>query len=284
MHKFALVLGLLFVGQAAQARPIPTPAEIANFETIARERQMAQKDDLAFDYSGVAALPGCSGSLVTFGQADSEKGVILTNGHCVGLMDGDPHAVTVDQSYNARVTLYIDQQHTVVATAKRLIYGIMMPNDVAFLELDTTYKALATKGVKARKIAPQIAAVGTDIALASGYFNTVVSCKVEKLIHEIHEDIWINVDSYKYHCKAGHGTSGSPLVNLATNEVVGVNYTGNDDGEQCTYNNPCEVDAQGNITVDQGANYGDQVYKIMSCLDGDKKLDLTVEGCLLPKP
>src|SRR6185295_9401552 len=100
MHRFAFVLGLLFVGQAAFARPIPTPAEIRNFDAIARAQRAAQKNDFAFDYSGVAALPGCSGSLVSLGQDESEKGVVLTNGHCVGLMDGDPHAVTVDQPYN----------------------------------------------------------------------------------------------------------------------------------------------------------------------------------------
>src|SRR4051812_8787393 len=182
MKKFVGILGLLLVGQSAFARPIPTPAETANFESIAREQRAAQKDDFAFDYSGVAALPGCSGSLVSLGQDDSAKGVVLTNGHCVGLMDGDPHAVTVDRPYNANVSLYIDQQHTVAAKANRLIYGIMMPNDIAFLQLDKSYKDLAAKGVKARKIAPAIAAVGTDIALASGYFGTVVSCKVEKII------------------------------------------------------------------------------------------------------
>jgi hypothetical protein len=221
---------------------------------------------------------------VNFGQAETVKAILLTNGHCIGMMDGDPNAVIVNKPFSSRASLYVTPQRTVPAQVTHVVYGLIQPNDIAFLRLDQTYAELAAKGVKSRRIADKMAAVGTDIALASGYFGTVVTCKVEAIIHEIHEDVWVNTDSYKYHCKADHGTSGSPLVNLATNEIVGVNYTGNDNGEQCTYNNPCEVDAQGNITVEQGANYGDQVYKIMTCLGADHELDMTTAGCLLPKP
>ena len=78
--------------------------------------------------------------------------------------------------------------------------------------------------------------------------------------------------------------SGSPLISARTNLIIGVNYTGNDAGERCTYNNPCEVDENGNVTVEEGAGYGDQIYKILTCVNTTGNFDLTVLGCLLPKP
>src|SRR3954451_23008680 len=101
MHKYALVLGLLFVASSAFARPIPTAAERAHYDSIARQKQALQKDDVDFDYSGQARLPGCSGSVVSFGQADTAKAVLLTNGHCIGMMEGEPNAVIVNEEFHS---------------------------------------------------------------------------------------------------------------------------------------------------------------------------------------
>ena len=49
-------------------------------------------------------------------------------------------------------------------------------------------------------------------------------------------------------------------------------------------NNPCEVDADGNITVDQGAAYGQQTWWIYTCLTATRTIDLNKSGCQLPKP
>jgi hypothetical protein len=74
------------------------------------------------------------------------------------------------------------------------------------------------------------------------------------------------------------------VVDVATNKVVGVNNTGNESGERCTLNNPCEVDANGTVTVRQGINYAQQTYQIPACFGLDNKLDLSRSGCVLPKP
>ncbi|MFK0247149.1 hypothetical protein ACIQUM_20845 [Amycolatopsis azurea] len=47
--------------------------------------------------------------------------------------------------------------------------------------------------------------------------------------------------------------------------IVGVHSTGNDSGEQCTANNPCEVAADGTVSVHQGARYGQQVKHPSVC-------------------
>ena len=65
-------------------------------------------------------------------------------------------------------------------------------------------------------------------------------------------------------CTPSHGGSGSPIVLRDGVTVVGVHSTGNDNGEQCTANNPCEVAADGSVTVRRGARYGQQVKHLRS--------------------
>lgn len=282
MFKYAMVFGLL-VSVPAFARPVPSPLEVlAKASGLIEQKQ----DDpaVAFDWSGVASLPGCSGSVVSFGQPDTAKAIVMTNGHCIGMLDGPADAVLVNQAYRANVSFYVDQSRKIQGKITKIVYGLLMPHDVAWLEADKTYGELAAQGVKARKISDRVAAIGTPIAIPSGYWNRLYICKVDAIIHEIREAEYVNEDSYKYHCDTIHGTSGSPIVDVATGDVVGVNYTGNDDGERCTFNNPCEVDEQGNITVEKGANYGDQIFKVMGCLDSRRNIDLKVAGCQLPNP
>jgi len=164
----------------------------------------------------------------------------------------------------------------------RILYASINSLDIALVELSKTYQELAQKGVRSRRIASNPLPVGSLMVMASGFFRSATSCAVLGIIPFIREDDYLNLDSYKYReCDARHGTSGSPLIDAATGEVVGVNYTGNDDGERCTFNNPCEVDQAGRVTVDQGAGYGDPVHKIMTCLNAQKEFDVTKTGCEL---
>ena len=75
--------------------------------------------------------------------------------------------------------------------------------------------------------------------------------------------------------------SGSPVILAGTRTVVGVNNTGNDSGERCTMNNPCEIDQNGNVEAHEGFSYGQQTYWIYSCLNERLELDLHKAGCLL---
>lgn len=51
--------------------------------------------------------------------------------------------------------------------------------------------------------------------------------------------------------------------------------------EQCTDDNPCEVDSDGTVTSVKGRGYGQQVYMIPACLTKGSKLDLSQQGCTL---
>ena len=83
-------------------------------------------------------------------------------------------------------------------------------------------------------------------------------------------------------CETIGGTSGSPIVLAGTDQTIGINNTGNEDGEKCTMNNPCEIDRDGKMTADRGASYGQNVALIYSCLDSQLRLDLSLKTCRLP--
>ena len=93
-------------------------------------------------------------------------------------------------------------------------------------------------------------------------------------------------DSVRYSrpgCETIGGTSGSPVVLAGTRTVVAVNNTGNDDGDRCTMNNPCEIDEHGQVTAEQGYSYAQQTSWIYTCLDSTGNLNLNQAGCKLIK-
>jgi hypothetical protein len=47
-------------------------------------------------------------------------------------------------------------------------------------------------------------------------------------------------------------------------------------------NNPCEVDERGNVSVIRGRGYGQQIFKVYTCLNSNRAIDLTEPGCELP--
>jgi hypothetical protein len=56
-------------------------------------------------------------------------------------------------------------------------------------------------------------------------------------------------------------------------------------GSPCALNNPCEIEADGNVkTAPKDQNYVHFVHQLYSCLDVSRSLDLDVPGCLLAKP
>jgi len=63
-----------------------------------------------------------------------------------------------------------------------------------------------------------------------------------------------------------------------------VNNTGNEDGETCTENNPCEVSENGTVTVREGINYAEETYNIPACFTSANVLALSASTCTLPKP
>ncbi|MEU4445987.1 serine protease [Actinosynnema sp. NPDC050801] len=239
------------------------------------------------DFTGAVSMNGCSGSVVRPpDHQPSDPALVMTNGHCVRFMD--PGEVTVDQPADRRFTLLDRDGVGSLGTlrAAGLVYATMTTTDVALYRLTATYGEVEALGARALELSPERPAAGIEVRVVSGYWQHIYSCQADGYVHELREGRWSWKDSMRYTeaCRTRGGTSGSPVVDAATGKVVAVNNTGNEDGERCTVNNPCEVDANGEITVRQGIGYAQQTHQIVPCLTGGGRVDLTAPGCGLPRP
>ncbi|MFI5570722.1 serine protease [Streptomyces sp. NPDC051740] len=243
----------------------------------------------AVNFAGTVSLSNCSGSVVRMpGSADDDPALVLTNGHCLESGFPAPGQVLVDRA-SSRTFGLLNSAGSKVATlrADRLVYATMTDTDAAIYRLSTTYARIKSAyGIDALPLSATRPAAGTSISVVSGYWKRIYNCSVDGFAYRMKEGDWTWKDSVRYTsaCDTIGGTSGSPVVDSATGQVVAVNNTGNEDGERCTVNNPCEVDESGQVTVRQGINYAQQTYLFPACFGVDNKLDLSASGCAVPKP
>lgn len=244
-----------------------------------------------FDFNGIVALNNCSASLVHFaGQPKTSKAYVLTNGHCLGGFWGGfpkPGEVRYKVQDSRKMKAFIDVNTKVGVRSQQLVYGTMTNTDAAIFRLTETYEQLEQRGVYSLEMSSTPPIIGDDIQIISGYWRKGFECSVEKIINTLKESDWTMHDSIRYSesgCEVYGGTSGSPVVAKGERLVVAVNNTGNESGQQCTMNNPCEVNQQGDVTVLKGRGYAQQTYWFTTCLNNEFDIDLDVEGCMLPKP
>jgi V8-like Glu-specific endopeptidase len=248
-----------------------------------------------FNFMGIIALSNCSGSLVRFkSSADTDLAMVLTNGHCIktGSWGGmlQPGQVINNEPAQYDVDILSKDGATIGSqTSTRILYATMTDTDVTLFELPATYAAIEKEtGTKALTLADSLPAMGMQIEIPSGYWKRTYACKTDVIIPTLKEADWTFKHSIRFSepgCETIGGTSGSPLVSAQSGEVIGINNTGNEDGEACTINNPCEIDEQGNQTVHIHRSYGQQTYLFYGCLGkGANRINLTQPTCLLPKP
>jgi V8-like Glu-specific endopeptidase len=241
------------------------------------------------NFAGTVSLSNCSGSVIRFpNSADTDPALVLTNGHCLETGFPDPGEVITGQS-SSRTFGLLNANGGKVATlrANQVVYSTMTDTDVTIYRTTTTYAAIKNSyGISPLTVQDTHPTAGTAIKVVSGYWKRTYSCSVDGFVYRLKEGDWTWKDSVRYtsSCNTIGGTSGSPVIDTATGKVVAVNNTGNEDGERCTVNNPCEVDESGNVTVRQGINYAEETYNIPACFTTGNKLDLSAAGCTLPKP
>ncbi|WP_191303781.1 trypsin-like serine protease [Lentzea cavernae] len=212
---------------------------------------------------GAASLGGaCSASVVKTGRTkNDDPALLLTNGHCVPERPA-PGQTLRDVAVDLPVTIG-DRQGYQQARARttKLLHATMTGTDTALFQLDQTYAQLRAKGVKVFTLSDRSARPGERVDVISSGNGNRFSCTIEAVVPHLREEGYTQDNAYRYdpQCTPSHGGSGSPIVLKDGVTVVGVHSTGNDSGEQCTANNPCEVAADGTVTVRQGARYGQQV-------------------------
>lgn len=258
-------------------------------KTPAQQPAKSPQAKAAPDFAGTVALSNCSGSVVRVPQSEpTDPALVLSNGHCLESGMPDPGTVVVDEPSSRSFTL-LDAEANDVGTlqATKVAYGTMTDTDASLYELGSTYEEIESEyGIQPLDIAAEHPAEGTNVTVVSGYWKDTYSCAIDGFAYQLKEDGWTQKDSIRYtpECETIGGTSGSPLVDDATGEVVGVNNTMNEDGEECTLNNPCEVAENGDITVHQGVGYAQQVYLFADCVTTGNKVDLSLPECELPSP
>jgi V8-like Glu-specific endopeptidase len=241
------------------------------------------------DFTGIVALDDCSGSLVrTPNSAPTDPALVLTNGHCIESGFPQPGQVIVDQASSRQFTLLDPNANQIgTLTANDVLYSTMTDTDITLYRLTNTYQDIQQQyGATPLTLATAPDPVNSAIDVVSGYWQQIYSCNIDGYAYEVQENGWTWQNSIRYTsaCNVIGGTSGSPVIDPTTDQIVGVNNTTNENGESCTLNNPCEVDQNGNVTVHQGIGYAEETYLLDTCLDTGNVLDLNRSDCTLPKP
>jgi len=242
----------------------------------------------SYDFEGIVSLSNCSGSLVRFDDSsDQDYALVLTNGHCVSMMR--PDTVFWNRNSARRFGILGSDASTLgYVRARRLLYATMSKTDMALYQLRRTYDSIRSEfEIEAIQLDRTPPRAGEAIEILSGFWKRGYRCLVDRIVFSLIEGRWTFKDSIRYSrpgCEVVGGTSGSPIIASSSRTVIGVNNTGNESGKQCTLNNPCEVDEDGNIFFEKGLAYGQQTYWLYSCRDTTGALDLMIEGCHLPSP
>ncbi len=242
-----------------------------------------------YDFEGIVKLSNCSGSLIQLENAkDTDLGLVLTNGHCLEAGFLRPGAFLFkSQSSRTFTLLNREAQRAGTVRAQHILYGTMTKTDMAIYRLTETYEQIRAKyGIRPYKLSSQHPEQNAAVEVISGFWSRGYSCRIDRFVYSLKEASYLWNDSIRYTqpgCETIGGTSGSPLVLKGSKIVIGVNNTGNDDGEECTMNNPCEIDESGQVSFRRGHSYAQQTHWVYTCLNeaGDD-MNLARPGCQLP--
>ena len=268
----------------AAAAPTATAAPASSDKVVQRLQ--------AAGLASTIALSNCSASLVRYPSSlDTDRAMMLTNGHCYegGFLAAGQVLVNRTSSRTGKL---LDASGRSVATVRAdlILYATMTGTDVTLYRLTKTFAQLRnTTGLNAITIASTHPVDGNAVSVPSGYWKITYSCSINGFVGTLREDQWTWHDSIRYlypnpNCQTIDGTSGSPIIDNSSLQIVGINNTANEQGQACTLDNPCEVNSDGSITYTQGQNYGQETYWFTTCLTSNNAIDLNKTGCLLTKP
>ncbi|WP_458378009.1 trypsin-like serine peptidase [Pseudomonas fluorescens] len=192
-------------------------------------------------------LGNCTATLLdTRGEPErpGTPAYVLTAGHCIELTNGN---IVTDRPVNGTLTFnyFTDstafKTYPLKTTTWRSIQGV----DMAIVELDVSLQKLIENGIQPLKLAREKPVDGTDVLIVGAPYgfdqNTLrMSACALQPAQEIVEGAWVWRNTFMTRCQdVRGGGSGSPLLDRASNEIVGVIGTGNFDESLV----PCRVDA-----------------------------------------
>ena len=242
-----------------------------------------------FDFTGTVQINGCSGFLFRFEHSkDSDQALIMTAGHCASVgrrLNSGEYVYHMKSQVPVRFLNANGSVGPQVIYTDELSYATVTGTDISIYALKSSYSQImnqfATTPLILSSRRPKL---GQQIQVLSGQLQRGYACFIAAFVYQLKEDDYVWHDSLRYSrtgCQTVGGTSGAPVIDITNNKVVGINNTGNLSGDTCTGNNACEVSADGNISFEKGASYGQQTYEIYSCLDNNRHLNLNLSGCRL---
>lgn len=273
----------------------------ARDEIVGRSRLLLNADGGNQKYAAVARLSAslaCTAFLVDTGGSPDAPAYMVSNGHCFDL---DANAVIVDRAPapTVRVTFHYfqdTQDRQLVMPVRRIAYSTMKRMDLSILELDTTLGALAAKGVLPIVIAARPPEPGTIVESIGAPVDGVPldeaflrrsECALAPPV-DLVEFTWrFDRESPNVCSDITGGSSGSPVFDKASGQVVGVMNTTtagalHDSGDFLCYSGqPCEIVPGGGFRYRRETNYAVPVDGIPACFSPEGLFDLARAGCSL---
>ncbi len=274
-----------FISVSAFALPIGQDLPLESF----RGATAAIRGTDGVNFEGIVALSNCSGSIVRYESShDDDRAMVFTNGHCNehGMPDPGTFEINTDSSREFAVLDPKTAERLGNVQAEKILYSTMTKTDITMYRLTSTYREILTRfHIRPLTVSSKQASPGQKIEIISGYWKRGYACAIDHFVDTLKEAGWTMRNSIRYTepgCEIIGGTSGSPVILAGTDQLVGLNNTTNESGENCTMDNPCEVNKDGSVIAEKGASYGQQVALIYSCLDSEMRLDLKIPTCRLP--
>jgi V8-like Glu-specific endopeptidase len=270
------------------------------------------KSENSRTYNGIGLIKirdfsSCTGFFIQPKPSQSAPAYVLTNGHCIDLLESllSPSEIVVDRNLRSfgrspailsfTPGYFANSRGRRTYPVKRVLYATMKNNDVALLELSISQKDLIAAGVNPLQLANKPAAVGTKvdivgvpaekIAFEYQYLHRV-SCSMGATVR-VREGGYDWKQSLRHRCSLLGGMSGSPMIAATGNKVVGIVNTGGGSSDRrsllCTLDNPCEVTSDFKPKPTASFNYGQLLDRLPGCFD-QGVFNLNLSSCRLEKP
>lgn len=209
----------------------------------------------------------CSATLLDTRSAASPSDApayLLTSGHCVEKRNG---LMVTDRAVEGSVQFNLFTDTTPLAFAlKRINWSSIQGVDLALVELKAPLREVIAAGIEPMKVAGQPPAAGEDILLLGvpqgfgGDHLRLAAC-TQQDSGDVLEQPWFWRSTVKNQCRdVRQGSSGSPLLTRASNEVFAVLGTSTQNNQTGTLELP-----QGFPLLSPGSNYGNPVTFMQAC-------------------
>lgn len=245
-------------------------------------------------FSSTIRLSNCSAFLVRFPSSrSSDRAMMMTAGHCWLEGRGLYDTKTVAHRPSSIEGTVLGRRGNEIGTVRtsRLIYATEEGTDLALYRLTGSFADVRTRtGARPLTLAASGPAPGSRLVMPAAGPGILYHCSVQAIVPSLLETGWTWHDAVRFtpgdpRCQTINGTSGSPLIDRRSGQVVALNNTiAPDDMTSCDAGRPCEVSAGGTRSAVPGARYAEQTSAVLSCVTPRRTLGLGQPGCLLQAP